>query len=55
MVYAPADNPEIAIAVYAEQGGHGSDMADIAKDILNAWFFNSDKAGDVTTDENRVS
>ena len=55
VVYAPADNPEIAIAVYAEQGGHGSDMADIAKDILNAWFFNSDKAGDVTTDENRVS
>lgn len=53
--YAPADNPEIAIAVYAEQGGHGSDMANIAKDILNAWFFNADKAGDVTTDENRVS
>ena len=55
VVYAPADDPEIAIAVYAEQGGHGSDMANIAKDILNAWFFNSDKAGDVTTDENRVS
>ena len=55
VVYAPADDPEIAIAVYAEQGGHGSDMANIAKDILNAWFFNSDTAGDVTTDENRVS
>ena len=55
VVYAPADNPEIAIAVYAEQGGHGSDMADIAKDILNAWFLNADEAGDVTTDENRVS
>ena len=55
VVYAPAENPEIAIAVYAEQGGHGSDMANIAKDILNAWFFNADKAGDVTTDENRVS
>ena len=55
IVYAPAEDPEIAIAVYAEQGGHGSDMANIAKDILDAWFFNADTAGDVTTDENRVS
>lgn len=55
VVYAPAKDPKIAIAVYAEQGGHGSDMANIAKDILNAYFFNTDEAGDVTTDENRVS
>ena len=55
VVYAPADDPQIAIAVYAEQGGHGSDMANIAKDILNAYFLNADEAGDVTTDENRVS
>ena len=55
IVYAPAVNPEIAIAVYGEQAGHGSSMANIAKDILNAWFFNADTAGDVTTDENRVS
>ena len=55
IVYAPAHNPEIAIAVYGEQAGHGSSMANIAKDILDAWFFNADIPGDVVTDENRVS
>ena len=55
IVYAPADNPEIAIAVYGERGGHGSSMANIAKDILNAYFLNTDEAGDVNTEENRVS
>jgi penicillin-binding protein 2 len=55
IVYAPAYNPEIAIAVYGEQAGHGSSMANIAKDILDAWFFNADIPGDVVTDENRVS
>ena len=55
VVYAPADDPEIAIAVYGEQAGHGSYMANIAKDILDAYFFNSDVPGDVSTDENRVS
>ena len=55
IVYAPANNPEIAIAVYGEQAGHGSSMANIAKDILDAWFFNADIPGDVVTDENRVS
>ena len=55
IVYAPADNPQIAIAVYGEQAGHGSFMANIAKDILDAYFFNTDTPGDVATDENRVS
>ena len=55
VAYAPADNPEIAVVVYAEQGGHGSDMANIAKDIFNAYFLNTDEAGDVNTEENRVS
>jgi len=55
IVYAPANDPQIAIAVYGEQAGHGSSMANIAKDILDAWFFNADIPGDVVTDENRVS
>ena len=36
--YAPADAPEIAIAVVVENGGSGSALTDIAKDILDAYF-----------------
>lgn len=36
--FAPADNPEIAIAVYVEKGGSGSSLGTIAKDILDAYF-----------------
>lgn len=51
--YAPADDPEIAIAVYGEQAGHGSRMGSVARDILDA-YFNSDVASDVVANENRV-
>ena len=36
--FAPADNPEIAIAVYGEKAGHGSTMAQVAKAILDVYF-----------------
>lgn len=36
--YAPADAPEIAIAVVVEKGGSGSSLTAIAKDILTAYF-----------------
>jgi penicillin-binding protein 2 len=37
--YAPADAPEIAIAVLVENAGHGgSEAAPVAQKVLNAYF-----------------
>ena len=36
--YAPAENPEIAIAVAMEKGGSGSAQAIIAKEVLDYYF-----------------
>lgn len=52
--YAPADNPRIAIAIYGEKAGHGSSLAEIARDMLDI-YFEVGEAGDVTTYENQVS
>ncbi|MEG2174153.1 MAG: penicillin-binding transpeptidase domain-containing protein, partial [Oscillospiraceae bacterium] len=37
--YAPADDPQIAIAVVIEKGWHGYTGAPVARAILDAWFF----------------
>ena len=52
--FAPADDPQIAIAVYIEKGGHGSTVASVAKAILDV-YFDVDEVGDVVTYENRLS
>lgn len=52
--FAPADDPEITIAVYGEQAGHGSSMAVVAKDILDSYFEVGSPA-DVNTYENQLS
>lgn len=36
--FAPYDNPEIAIAIVVEHGNSGSDVAPIAKAIMDAYF-----------------
>ncbi|MGE5613380.1 MAG: penicillin-binding protein 2 [Bacillota bacterium] len=36
--YAPADNPEIAVAVVVERGAWGSNVAPIARDIIDEYF-----------------
>jgi penicillin-binding protein 2 len=36
--YAPADDPEIAIAVVVEKGKRGAKLADIAKTVLDYYF-----------------
>lgn len=36
--FAPADAPEIAIAVYIERAGHGSSVATVARDVLDVYF-----------------
>lgn len=52
--FAPADNPQIAIAVYGEKAGHGSTLAQIGKAVLDTYFGNPE-VGDVTTGENELA
>lgn len=52
--YAPADTPEIAIAIYGEKAGHGNTLAAIAKAMLDVQF-EVDEVGDVPTYENQLS
>lgn len=40
--YAPADDPEVAIAIYVEKGGGGSGLSPIAIELLNAYFAEDD-------------
>ena len=52
--FAPADNPEIAIAVFAEKGAHGSTLGLVAKDIIEYYFYQA-QASSVNTYENKLS
>lgn len=52
--FAPAEDPQIAIAIYVEKGGHGTTVATVAKAILDV-YFDVDEVSDVTTYENRIS
>lgn len=36
--FAPYDNPEIAIVVMVEKGGHGSYAAEVVRDIMSEYF-----------------
>ena len=38
IAYAPFDNPEIAVSVVLEHGVRGINAANVAKDILDAYF-----------------
>jgi penicillin-binding protein 2 len=47
--YAPAENPQIAVAVVVEHGGHGSSAAaPVAKAIYDAYFAGEADAKEVT-------
>ncbi len=52
--FAPADNPEIAIAVFGEKAAHGSTLGRVAKEIIEYYFYQA-QASSVTTHENQVS
>lgn len=41
IAFAPYEEPEIAIAIAVENGGHGSAVAPIAKQVFDAYFFQS--------------
>ena len=47
-------NPEIAIAIYGEKVAHGATLANVAEDIIEAYFAKGE-ASDVATYENKLS
>ena len=50
--FAPADDPQIAIAVYGEKAGGGGKLAPVAKEILDMFFGFS--TGDTDSLENQL-
>ena len=52
--FAPADNPEIAIAVFGEKAAHGSTLGRVAREIIEYYFYQA-KASSVSTYENQIS
>lgn len=41
VAFAPFDDPEIAVAVVVENGGQGSRITEVAKQVFDAYFFDS--------------
>ena len=52
--FAPAENPEIAIAVFAEKGAHGSTLGRVAREVIEYYFYQAE-ASTVSTYENQLS
>ena len=50
VVYAPYDDPEIAIAVYIERGSQGGNLANVCIPILDAYFSSSTKYETIATE-----
>ena len=48
--YAPAEDPEIAIAVVVEKGDHGSSLAPLARQVLD-YYFNFQQSTQQTENE----
>jgi len=53
--FFPADDPQIAISVYVERGGHGNVMGYVAQDIILDYAAVDEEGNDVSTYENRLS
>lgn len=49
--YAPAEKPQIAVSVVLEHGDSGTKAAQVAKDILKAYFEKPEKTNDENTEE----
>ena len=52
--FAPADDPEIAIAVFGEKAAHGSTLGRVAREVIEYYFYQA-QASSVTTNENQLS
>ena len=54
--FAPADDPQIAIAVYGEKAAHGSTLGQVAQAIIQYYFdTNSGEANSIVALENTIS
>lgn len=51
--YAPADDPEIAVAVVVEKGGSGSGIMAVAKNILD-YYFGADEYSFTVSSDNEL-
>ncbi len=51
--FAPYDDPQVALALVAEQGGSGSDLAGLAADILD-FYFSAPSGFTTTVEENTL-
>ena len=54
LCFAPADDPEIAIAVFGEKAAHGATLGRVAKDVIDYYFYQA-QASSVVTNENQLS
>ena len=52
--FAPKEDPQIAIGIYVEKGGHGASMAMIAREIIDE-YLTVEEVSDVPTFENKLS
>ena len=52
--WAPADDPEIAIAIYVEHGASGSNFAEVAEDIMD-YYFNFQEQVQEVEQENEMT
>lgn len=52
--FAPVEDPQIAIAIYVEKGGHGASMVMIAREMI-AEYLDVEVISDVPTFENKLS
>lgn len=50
VAFAPFDNPQVAVAAVVEHGYHGNEIAQIAVDAFNAYFFRTSSATGVPND-----
>ena len=53
--WAPAEDPEIAIAVYVEHGDTGGYYAEVAKQIMNYYFTREDQVQEIISEYTIVS
>ena len=44
IAFAPYDDPQIAVAIAVENGGHGSAIAPVAKEILDRYFYQGESS-----------